>query len=296
MGGGGGGGLGSIVDNTLGTNLFGDNASDRALNAQGAASQEANRTLKSMYDKQVGDQEAFKQAGYSALDEMQNRNFQRDFTQADFQQDPGYQFRMGEGMKALERSAAARGGLNSGATLKALTRYGQDFATNEYQNAYNRFNADRDRRFNRLSSIANMGQQSLGQLGQAAQNYGTALSGNQLDMGNARASYETAKGQRQADMVKQGVQAGMAFSDERLKTNVTPVSKEDLQEMKKHLKPYAFTYINDKHGQGEWVGVMAQDLEKSKLGKTLVVEDENGHKMVDMKKVMSLFLATMAEG
>ena len=52
-----------------------------------------------------------------------------------FQQDPGYAFRQAEGMKALERSASARGNLLSGATMKGIQRFGQDLASQEYQNA-----------------------------------------------------------------------------------------------------------------------------------------------------------------
>lgn len=52
------------------------------------------------------------------------------------QNSPGYQFRLGEGLKALERSAAARGTLLTGGTLKGLSRYGQEFASNEYDKRY----------------------------------------------------------------------------------------------------------------------------------------------------------------
>jgi len=57
----------------------------------------------------------------------------------EFEEDPGYQFRLGEGTKALERGAAARGGLLSGAQGKALTRFGQELGTQEYQNFLNRY-------------------------------------------------------------------------------------------------------------------------------------------------------------
>jgi hypothetical protein len=53
-------------------------------------------------------------------------------------QDPGYQFRMQQGQQAVEQSAAAAGGATGGAALKALTQYGQGYASNEYQNAFNR--------------------------------------------------------------------------------------------------------------------------------------------------------------
>ena len=111
--------------------------------------------------------------------------FTRNFTMADFQADPSYQFRMNEGMKARERSAAARGGLNSGRMMKELERYGQDLASTEYTNAYNRFNADRDRRFGRLSQLAGIGQTATGQLSNASQNYASNV-GN-IAMSNANA-------------------------------------------------------------------------------------------------------------
>lgn len=52
----------------------------------------------------------------------------------DYQKSPGYDFRMQQGQKALENSAAAEGTLFSGATGKALQKYGQNFGSNEYQN------------------------------------------------------------------------------------------------------------------------------------------------------------------
>jgi hypothetical protein len=63
--------------------------------------------------------------------------------QFNFEADPGYGFRLSEGLKALERSAAARGGLMSGGAGKALQRYGQDLASQEYGNAFQRFQQDR---------------------------------------------------------------------------------------------------------------------------------------------------------
>lgn len=100
-------------------------------------------------------------------------DYMRDFTLADFTRDPGYQFRMDEGARGVEASAAARGGALSGGALKALDRYNQGFASTEYGNAYNRFNADRDRRFNRLSAVAGIGQtasRDVAQMGTDAAN------------------------------------------------------------------------------------------------------------------------------
>lgn len=94
-------------------------------------------------------------------------DFNAKFGMDDFQKDPGYQFRMDEGMRGLQGSAAARGGLLNGGTLKALTKYGQDAASQEYGAAYNRFNTDNTNRFNRLSSVAGIGQTANNQVGYA---------------------------------------------------------------------------------------------------------------------------------
>lgn len=93
------------------------------------------------------------------------------FGMSDYQADPGYGFRLSEGLKALDRSASARGGLLSGAALKGITRFGQDTASNEFQNAFNRFQVGQGNQFNRLSSVAGLGQTATNALGQAGQNY-----------------------------------------------------------------------------------------------------------------------------
>jgi hypothetical protein len=115
----------------------------------------------------------------------------RNFGASDFQADPGYAFRLSEGMKALDRTAASRGGLLSGATLKGAQQYGQGLASQEYQNAFNRYQANRAQQaqefgnaFNRfqtertntlapLQSLAGVGQSATQQAQQAAQNYAT---------------------------------------------------------------------------------------------------------------------------
>lgn len=290
---------GKFVDNTLGTNIFGPNSTDRAIDAQTNATNAANATALSIFNQQRADNEPFRQAGIKALGGLEENKFMDNF-----QQDPGFQFRLAEGNKAINAAAAARGLGTSGATLKALTRFGQDFASNEYNNIYNR-------QFNRLSALAGLGS-SANQAGMnAAGNYGNTVSNNFMGLGNATAAAEIAEANRGAQLLgglAQGAGAyyggkqkptnnGNAhFSDERLKTNIERVSKDELNELRSHLKPYKFNYISEVHGEGDWIGVMAQDLEKSKLGKTIVYEDENGFKKINLDKVLMLFLATIAEG
>lgn len=90
---------------------------------------------------------------------------------------PGYKFRLDQGTKALGNAASAQGLTNSGAQLKALTRYGQDYATGIY-----------DDYLNRLASMAGIGQSTSNQMSSNAQQLGTSLGNNALSAGNARAS------------------------------------------------------------------------------------------------------------
>jgi len=112
------------------------------------------------------------------------------FTMQDYQQDPGYNFRLSEGLKSIERGAAARGGLMSGATMKGLQRYGQDAASNEYQNAFNRYQSNQQNQYNRLAGLSGTGQTASNALAQAGGNYagnaGNLIMGNAVNQGNAQ--------------------------------------------------------------------------------------------------------------
>jgi hypothetical protein len=78
----------------------------------------------------------------------------RDFTLADFEKDPAYQTRLDEGYKGIERTAASRGGLDSGATGKALVRFGSDYAANEIDRSRTRFRENQTNRYNRWAGLS----------------------------------------------------------------------------------------------------------------------------------------------
>lgn len=149
------------------------------------------------------------QASISADQYEMDPELTRSFTNEDFVKDPGYDFRLQEGQKALERSAAARGGLQSGGMMKALSQYGQNFASNEYGNAYNRFNNDRSNRFNRLSAIAGVGQTATNQVGQAGQNYANQAGSNMTSAANAQGASRMAGAQAWGNAISGVANAGM---------------------------------------------------------------------------------------
>ena len=112
----------------------------------------------------------------------------RNFGSSDFQTDPGYQFRLAQGQQAIERSQAARGGLLSGGAIKAASDYNQGMASNEYNNAYNRFQTNRANILNPLQSLSGAGQTASNVLGQNALQSGVNQGNYLTQAGNAQAS------------------------------------------------------------------------------------------------------------
>ena len=175
----------------LGSTLLSSHAAGSAADTQAAASDRAAQLQKEMFDKQVELQAPWRQAGERALTKLEAASDYTPFSYNAFTADPGYAFRLAEGQKALERSAAARGGLISGAALKAAERYGQNVASDEYMNAYNRalnsYNTNVNREntlYNRQAALAGIGQTAANTVGNAANAYGTNV-GNLLTSGAA---------------------------------------------------------------------------------------------------------------
>ena len=160
-----------------------------AATAQGAASDRAIALQREMFNKQLELQEPYRKAGEQALNKLVPLATEyTPFGMQQFQADPGYAFRMSEGMKALERSAAARGGLMSGATGKALTRFGQDLGSQEYTNAFNRYQTEREARLNPLQSLAGVGQTTSNRLSDTAGTFGRNVGGVYMDQGSDTAN------------------------------------------------------------------------------------------------------------
>ena len=220
-----------------GSAIIGGMASSSAARSQARAAGEATQAQRDIADQQVALQreqylkqlelnEPFRQAGltgqnmllaqlqggpyasakFGGVEGYDPASVMRNFGASDFQADPGYAFRLSEGLKGMNATAAARGGLLSGNALRAGQEYGQQLGSQEYQNAFNRYQANRAAQeqaygnaFNRfqtertntlapLQSLAGVGQSATQQAQQAAQNYATGASGALGNYGNAAAS------------------------------------------------------------------------------------------------------------
>ena len=169
----------------------------KAAKTQAASADAASQVQWDMYDQTRQDLDPYKQAGTTALNQLMGQMtpdgyFNQTYTGQDIYSDPSYQFRLQQGQDAIQSSAAAQGGLLSGATLKALQGYGQDMASQEYSNAYNRFNADQTNRYNRLSNIIGMGQNAAAQTGNAGMQTGQAVANNTMAGANSIAAGQVA--------------------------------------------------------------------------------------------------------
>lgn len=153
-------------------------AAGQAAKAQTKATKATIAAQEKALERQIGLQEPFRQTGVNALADYATASQYTPFGMDQFNADPGYQFRMSEGLKALERSAAARGILQSGGTLKDITRFGQDVASQEYQNAFQRYLLERQQKLQPLEYRIGLGQAAAS--GQAANVGSTAQNVGQL--------------------------------------------------------------------------------------------------------------------
>jgi hypothetical protein len=184
-----------------GSALVGAGAAKSAAKTQAAATDRAGEIQRQMFEEQNRLQEPFRQGGMAAQNKLLTYfglpggtegtdygKYARDFGMADFTTDPGYGFRLSEGQKALDRQAAARGGLISGGALKAAQRYGQEMGSQEFTNAFNRYQTNRANQLQPLQSLMGAGQTAANTMGNVAANYGTNAGNLMTSGGAARAS------------------------------------------------------------------------------------------------------------
>lgn len=177
-------------------------AQDKALAAQTKNYQDYLAELQRQFNTQQTNNKPWMDAGTNALAKL--GTFDQDnpafsFNTTGTNADPSYSFRLSEGLKALQNSAAARGQLLSGNTMKGITDYGQNAASQEYQNAFNRYQTTRGQKLNELQSLAGVGQSAVQQSNQASQNYtgayGQASANQGANIGNAFSNAGNAQAQ-----------------------------------------------------------------------------------------------------
>ena len=159
------------------------NSAKKAAAANNAQQQEALALQERMYEEGVARQQPFLETGTEFFNRLAQYHRDPQGGQNLLMMDPGYQFRLGEGMKALDRQAAARGGLISGGALRAAQRYGQDAASQEFGNAYNR-----------LASMAQTGPRAAGVMSDLGTNFANQATGIYGNIGQTNANSQLARG------------------------------------------------------------------------------------------------------
>ena len=284
---------------TLGGAYMTGKAAKSAAQTGAEASDRAAALQRQIYEESVARQAPFLQTGTEFFNQL--AALQRGgpgAAQQFLQMDPGYGFRLSEGMKALERGAAARGGLISGNALRAAQRYGQDVASQEFGSAYNR-----------LAGLANVGPQAAGVMSNLGQNYAGNVGNIYMRQGDVAANAALARGsayQRAGSDIAslmgrfygpQGYgqrsnylapvedrsfygapdfEAGMDqyYSDIRLKTDVRKIdTRAD------GLGVYEFNYV---WGGPKHIGLMAHEVQALYPD---AVSERDGYLMVDYGKV-----------
>jgi hypothetical protein len=198
-----GGILGSVFGGLGIGNFFeSSSAADKAAKAQMAAAQAAQKQAQDQYIQTREDLQPYRDVGAPAVASYAdaiglNGPDKQAAAQANFRTDPGYQFAMDEGTRAVEGSAAARGNLLGGGTLKALTRFGQGTADQQYGSYLDRF-----------LKAANIGQNAAAQTGSFGADASGRIGGYITDAGAAQAGGYLGQAKAFSDLVSNITNAG----------------------------------------------------------------------------------------
>lgn len=176
-------GIGSVIGG-----IVSSIGASSAASAQAKAAQQAEQLIQQNANKALGIESGalsseesnltpYTQAGTMALSKL---NGMQPFSAPTAQQaaeTPGYQFQLTQGLKALQNSAAARGGLLSSGTAKAINDYAQGTAASNYGNVYNRALQTYQTNFGNQMSLAGLGANTATNLSSLQQGNANAQSG-----------------------------------------------------------------------------------------------------------------------
>jgi len=187
------------------------NAAAQSAAAQQAAADKSIAAQREMFDLGRADLAPYREGGVTAQNQLMQMlgiggdttaanygKYAKDFGMSDFTADPGYQFRLEQGMKALNASAAAKGMGQAGANIKGALDYGQNLGSQEYQNAFNRYQTNRTAQLAPLQNLYAGGQAAAAGSAANAQNTGSNMGNTYTAAGQGVAQAGVASGNAQA--------------------------------------------------------------------------------------------------
>lgn len=194
------------MSDIIGAFIGADSASD-AAETQAAAAREATAAQERMFQQTREDNAPALAARNSAINQLlslyglgENTGsptygaLTKQFTGANLQSDPGYQFTKEQGLAGIQNTAAARGGLYSGATLKALNKFNSGLADSTFNNAWNRDQQSKNQQANFLSNLAGLGSSITSGTQTMGQNMATNIGNNLMGAANVNAAAGMARG------------------------------------------------------------------------------------------------------
>ena len=195
-------------------------AAKRAAEAQISAANQATNLEREMWQQGREDMKPWLTQGQKSLSQLgaltqPGGELMRRWSQSDLGQDAGYQFRLGEGERGINRAMAARGMAVSGPAMRELARLNQGMASEEAMNAFNRQQSQNQNIFNMLSSLANTGQVTGNQLAAAGSQYAGNVASNLSQAANARASQYAAQAQAKQNMLGDLLGIGMQYGTKK---------------------------------------------------------------------------------
>lgn len=198
-------------------------ASKSAASTQAAAADRATAAQQEALAQQMELQKPFTTAGTTAVNQLSamtqpggEATTPFAYGPFNYQADPGYAFRMKEGLNAMNATAAARGGLISGNALKAGQVYGQEMGSQEYGNAFNRYlqnyaNAQNTFQLNRnnlldpLKFLTNIGQAGASNQAANVGSFGSSQAANTIGAANATAAGQVGSANAISNAIGQGI-------------------------------------------------------------------------------------------
>lgn len=168
-----------MIGASVGGSVMQASAANKAAKAQKDAANQQIALQREIYEDTSAKFQPFLEGGTNAFNALLSEMGLADAPAGwgGYTASPGYAAQMKGGMDALQSSAAARGGLMSGATMKASQQFGNDLAAQDYGNFYNR-----------LAGVAGQGQAAAGNQAAAAANYGQNAGNALASIGNASAA------------------------------------------------------------------------------------------------------------
>lgn len=204
----------------LGAAISSESAAN-AGRAQSQAADRANQMQTTQFNQSRADQLPWLESGKANLSKLNEQmpDLTRKFTMDDFHQDPGYQFQLSQGLSAIDRSASAKGMLNSQGTMQNAAGYANNLANNSYQQALQNFQGSQQQRYSMLSGLANSGQVTAQNFGQMGQNYANQYGSNLVGGANAQGAAGIAQGNAFNGAIGTGVNA---YNNQQLMSKLFP--------------------------------------------------------------------------